>query len=323
MQLIMTTDGLPSGERFDGWLNHMTRLVAPAPTHFSSEHRSDFRGRIEAMDLGAIQVTAHVTAECEAFRTSRLIRQSDPELLNLLFVQDGPIGLAQDGKDAILRPFDMTLFHTSRPYHMRTGTKRSHHALTLSFPGSLLPFSGRALKQAAVHVLPGTQGIGRLTAQFLSGLAAHRGPHSTADLLWLGITLTDLITMLLGHRLDTAVPPETGRRALLMRVRDHIQRNLGDPTLSPTTIAAAHSMSLRSLHRLFTSEGTTVAGWIREQRLERGRHDLVRPGQREAIHVIANRWGFSDVAVFSRAFRAAYGMNPQEYRSRHLADPAG
>ncbi|MEU6999993.1 AraC family transcriptional regulator [Nonomuraea sp. NPDC046570] len=32
------------------------------------------------------------------------------------------------------------------------------------------------------------------------------------------------------------------------------------------------------------------------------------------MHVTAARWGFGDVTSFSRAFRAAYGVNPMEYR---------
>ncbi len=41
------------------------------------------------------------------------------------------------------------------------------------------------------------------------------------------------------------------------------------PQLSPAAVAAAHHISLRSLHQLFHDEGLTVAGWIRQRRLER------------------------------------------------------
>ncbi|MEU1883667.1 hypothetical protein ABZ470_40710 [Streptosporangium sp. NPDC020072] len=37
------------------------------------------------------------------------------------------------------------------------------------------------------------------------------------------------------------------------------------------------------------------------------------------MHLIAVRWGLTDNARFSRAFRAAYGLSPAEYRSS--ADP--
>jgi AraC-like DNA-binding protein len=80
-------------------------------------------------------------------------------------------------------------------------------------------------------------------------------------------------------------------------------------------IAAAHYISLRALYTLFETQQTSVAGWIRERRLERCRRDLADPALRErSVSAIAARRGLTDPAHFSRAFRAAYGLPPTEYR---------
>jgi AraC-like DNA-binding protein len=83
----------------------------------------------------------------------------------------------------------------------------------------------------------------------------------------------------LAARLDRTreVPAETRRRALLERIRAFIERSLGDPHLSPASIAAAHFISLRTLHKLFETQQTTVADWIRRRRLERCAQDLLDP----------------------------------------------
>ena len=74
-------------------------------------------------------------------------------------------------------------------------------------------------------------------------------------------------------------------------------------------------MSLRSLHQLFHDEGLTVAGWIRQRRLERCRRDLADPAlAARPVAAIAARWGYPSAAEFSRAFRAAHGVPPAEYR---------
>jgi len=105
-------------------------------------------------------------------------------------------------------------------------------------------------------------------------------------------------------------------------VQAFIQQNLGDPQLSPGAIATAHHISLRSLHQLFHDEGLTVAGWIRQRRLERCRRDLTDPGlAARPVAAIAATWGFASAADFSRAFRATHGMPPAEYRrSARLAN---
>jgi hypothetical protein len=49
--------------------------------------------------------------------------------------------------------------------------------------------------------------------------------------------------------------------------------------------------------------------------LERCRRDLLDPSLGDVpVSAIAARWGLTNAAHFSRAFRAAYGASPVEYR---------
>ncbi|WP_398864469.1 helix-turn-helix domain-containing protein [Streptomyces pakalii] len=69
-----------------------------------------------------------------------------------------------------------------------------------------------------------------------------------------------------------------------------------------------------------------MAGFIKQQRLEHIRTDLTaRHLSHLTAHAIAARWGYVRPAVFSRAFRAAYGEPPGEYRpgSDVIGDRAG
>ncbi|MEW9516154.1 AraC family transcriptional regulator [Streptomyces tubercidicus] len=61
------------------------------------------------------------------------------------------------------------------------------------------------------------------------------------------------------------------------------------------------------------------------QRLEHARRDLADPAQHATpIHAIAARWGFPRAADFTRAFRAAYGSPPRDYRhASSWGDTAG
>ena len=79
---------------------------------------------------------------------------------------------------------------------------------------------------------------------------------------------------------------------------------------------------MRYLYKLFEHRPSGVAAWIRERRLERCRRDLLDPALRtQPVSTIAARWGLTDPAHFSRAFRAAYGVPPAEYRSSMAGAP--
>lgn len=116
-------------------------------------------------------------------------------------------------------------------------------------------------------------------------------------------------------------PPETDLRTqLLPAVRAFVDARLQDPDLAPRQIAAAHAISLRTLHALFEPTGETLGAYVRRRRLEHAREDLVaRPGV--PVARVAARWGFRSAAHFSRSFRAAYGEAPRDVREDRDARP--
>jgi AraC-like DNA-binding protein len=107
--------------------------------------------------------------------------------------------------------------------------------------------------------------------------------------------------------------PQTLHAALFTRICATVEERLTDPELRPPMIAAAHGISLRTLHTIFAENGETVGGWIRRRRLERSRDELLRPNC-VSITAMAFRWGFTDSAHFSRAFKAEYGLSPRDLR---------
>jgi AraC-like DNA-binding protein len=101
----------------------------------------------------------------------------------------------------------------------------------------------------------------------------------------------------------------------VLQTRAFIEEHLGDPDLTPPAVAAAHYVSVRYLHKLFETQEASVAEWIRQRRLERCRRDLLDSALSALpVNAIAARWGLLNAAHFSRAFRAAYGTAPGEYR---------
>ncbi|MER7688416.1 helix-turn-helix domain-containing protein [Streptomyces sp. NPDC097610] len=203
----------------------------------------------------------------------------------------------------------------------------AHGPATLDFPERfrmkvfLVPYESLGLDAADVARLAGTpvprvSRLGSLLSPFLSELAdtASSSRPPVSDLLaWNAVNvLATLATERLGR--DATATPDA-RTPLRARILEFIDLHLTDEDLSPETIAGAHHISARYLHRIFQDEGTTVGRWIQRRRLEECRRDLmIRARGGRTIAAVANRWGFMSATHFSRVFRAAYGMSPSEWR---------
>ncbi|MFZ2854041.1 MAG: helix-turn-helix domain-containing protein [Rhodocyclaceae bacterium] len=103
------------------------------------------------------------------------------------------------------------------------------------------------------------------------------------------------------------------RAAVFGQVRRHIQNNLHQSDLSPETLLNTLSLSRPALYRLFAHEGG-LAAYIRRHRLRAAADELVR-FPHLAVMDIAYGLGFKSPAHFTRAFRRAHEMTPQDFRA--------
>ncbi|KAB1938505.1 helix-turn-helix domain-containing protein [Micromonospora sp. ALFpr18c] len=320
------TTVLPPGERFGMWLDLVARTSAPL--RIRSAHADDFAARADFFDLGPIQLVGYQYPSLDATRTRKLVRQSDPELYVLALTTGGIGTSCQDGRRSEILSGEFTFYDASRPHdvcHHATEPERTQATSIITLiPHAALPLPPQRMATLYGGRMSGTEGIGALLAQFLLRVTGHPEQYHAADAGRLGAVGLDLATTMLGRHLvaEDAVPTEVRRRALITQVQAYVHRHIGDPTLTPQVVADAHHISLRSLHRLFEAEETTVASYIRDTRLAGCRRDLSEAALRaQPVQAIAARWGFADKAHFSRVFRAAYGTSPQAYRES-TSDPA-
>lgn len=104
------------------------------------------------------------------------------------------------------------------------------------------------------------------------------------------------------------------RFATLSKVRRHIEGNLHQPELSPDSVLLALQLSRPTLYRMFEQAGG-LAAYIRQRRLREAADELVRfPDM--AVMDIAYGLGFNSASDFTRAFRRAYELSPQELRAQ-------
>ncbi|MFJ2704881.1 helix-turn-helix domain-containing protein [Streptomyces sp. NPDC087428] len=318
---VFCWEELPEEERFPRWRD--MACDSHAPNEVDSEQAHDFRATLRVLGLGPVSVSALDCPPLRSDRTPRLIRQSDPELYNLTLTQRGSAGAVHADREIQLGAGDLMLSSTSLPLRTRMATDHSSVAMIdVLFPQTLLPLPRGAADRLLTLPFSGQTGLGVLLAEFLTRLTAESASYGPADAERLGAVTIDLAAAMLAHHLDDTTPPEAHPEALATRIRGFVRQNLRDPQLTPRQIAAAHHISLRTLHRVFQRQGATVTAWIRQQRLDGARRDLTNPAlAARPIHAIATTWGFPRAADFTHLFRATYGMPPSEYR--HTATPGG
>jgi AraC-like DNA-binding protein len=322
IETVLRSEDLPVADRFEWWRELTSHTLTP--TEITSDHADDFRSCARQLDLGAVQVSVLSYPSLRSRRTPALVRRSDPELYHLALTLSGRQSISHGRRDASVGVGDLLLYDTTHPWDASAFPDDDGgpvEGIVVNVPRAAIPLPAAKVDRLLGAPLPGHTGMGALLAQFLIRLAPESDACRPQDAIRLGGLTVDLITAFLAHHTDTedGVPSESRRQALLAGIHSFIERNLGDPQLSPGAVAASHHISVRYLHRLFQAQGVTVSAWIRQRRLEGCRRDLADLQLSDKpIGFLATRWGFVHASDFTRAFRRAYGIPPSTYRQEIL-----
>ena len=247
-------------------------------------------------------------------RTPRLARDDMEPALFLGVQVAGSSMVIQDGREAVLRPGDLALYDTTRPYTLVNDGGIDHHYFRV--PRDLLALPQRALDRAVAVRFDRDEPLVALVSGYLTRLAEQ--PLPPAARAAVSVPSVELIRALVTTRAGaTRLARESLSRTLVDRALEHARTHLSDPGLSPERIAAALNVSVRRLYAAMAEVDISLAGWVRTQRLEACRHELAR-ARHLTVAAVATRGGFVDPAHFSRVFRAEFGMSPREWRRRSL-----
>ncbi|GAA1943225.1 helix-turn-helix domain-containing protein [Kitasatospora viridis] len=313
-QTVYHSSDLPAEDRFDFWRQLVGRTHAPLDV--LTKDPADFRATQRVLHLDGVTVWPTTFTPALFRRTTRLIRASDPETVHLTLPLSGPLETTRGDLQVVYPANTLSVISSSHPVDVWAGREpHLHSGIGLEVPRSRLILPRDGVERLITRPLSTETGYGALLAQLLHQVIRDRDTYQPSDGARLGGVVVDLVSALFAATLEHDPSTSTGPAALLLRIKAFISTHLHDPDLTPTTVAAAHHISVSYLHRLFQQDGTSVAAWIRARRLERARRDLTDPISADLpVHAVAARWGFRHAADFNRAFKAAYGRPPGEFR---------
>jgi AraC family transcriptional regulator, positive regulator of tynA and feaB len=297
----------------EAWREMLARAYVPFDARPDLTVGGPFDARVSRLALGDAALIDFSCGHARGRRTRREISQTPHDLVGILVMRRGSLGVMLGDRSLLLAPGQLVVWDGDVPGSFDAIgpiVKR-----TLVVPRARLQAAFPRLDDVVGRVLPAGSSVELLSAYL--GTLAERGPGlDDAGRAAAGDAAVELARAALGAGLPTE--PQRLRETVVLRVREHIELHLRDPGLTPRAIAGAHAISVRTLHEAFEPTGESVGALIRRRRLERCHADLLTPSD-DTVTDIARRWGFRDSSYFSRAFRRQYGVAPRELRSARTA----
>lgn len=283
-------------------------VAAPAECPFETEMTGYASAKLR---MASLRFSPHVTTR----RATSDAREKCSFILGLQ--RSGTTFVTQDGRTARIETGDLFLVDTGRPFKLETD-----EVWTESFyiPGDAIRAAFWQVDSLTAVRIPSASGAAAmLRGMFreLFDLAPTLANEAEARVLTCAMHVVELaLTAISG---EVLAAPSNLDRYHHERIRRHIRDNLRDPQLSPKVIAAGVNLSVRHLYELYSGEGETLMKGIWNERLAHCREDLAAvTHHRRTIAEIAQSWGFSDAAHFSRAFHERFGESPSNYRRAAL-----
>lgn len=311
-----STEGVHPRERLSYWREVATRGFVEHDVRLGNDFA--FHGSVEIATLPGLVLTTFESDSARVRRSERDAARGDSDDLLLTLHLDGDICVAQNGAESRIRGRNFYLLDPLHPFEV--SLKGRNRNLTIKIPRAML--EARVGLTASLTAIPIAEGaaIAELAMGFveilpsqvnaLDAIAGHKVAEQTLDLIALSIS---------AHQRSDGASLSAPKEAARQRIKATVERLLIEHGLKPEQVATQAGISVRYANALLAEEGTSLERYINDRRLERCRAALEDPFQRHrSIGEIAFKWGFSDLAHFSRRFKARYGQAPSEFR-RHAA----
>lgn len=256
----------------------------------------------------------HLTAACggvKGRRSRHELAKDGEEFYTLLYVAEGKLGLDFGSHQILLEPGAFAMFDTTKP--MGFDVIEQLREISFSVPKARFEHAMPRPEEYCGRAMRSTFGISKLFIDCLLALEANFGGLSSREANEAINFTTETMIATLSSKVE--LPIDSSYRKQLQYVMDSINRQIGNPCLTPRRVAHDAGLSERQLFRLFSAVGTTPAAWIRKRRLDRCRQDLLSQSCAHlSVLEVAAQWGFIDASVFSRCFRREFGVSPRQMR---------
>ncbi len=197
----------------------------------------------------------------------------------------------------------------------------NNELLVLKFHADQLKQRVRSIDRFTNLVFDSSLGAGGLLLDVLRAVPRRVNGSKELMLENVGDWLIELVALALEDKQSVLGSELTSvQHGHIIRIESFIRQNLRNRDLSPQLIANGCGISIRYLHQLLNVSGNSVGNLIRKLRLQQCDKELRNPRCKDSISEIAYRWGYGELAQFSRHYKAHFGRTAKETRSLSRKD---
>lgn len=312
--MIWDTQYCPTSKAFSVFREAICSTFMPWSPEI--ETGQQFEGRVESVAfesgaIGRVQMTPIV-----AIRNKLNLAKSPISCYYANYVMSGELAVEQAGRTCVAKRGDLAVYDSTLPVTLTTRSESRFENLAFIIPKNRLENIPDAERILTNMVVPGEKMIKPLSSSMFflwQNLLALTRDEQRA-LFDAAVSLLPIAARSFAEE-DLIHIGSAQSNYLMKEILEHTNRSLANPHLSPHDAAEHVSVSVRYVHKLFASCGTTFGAYVMARRLEQVRRDLMSSEcHRQPIFVVAYRWGFNDLSTFIRAFKKRYGCLPSRFR---------
>lgn len=310
-----STHGLAPNEQFLAWRQRVGHVVDAPPSKEQIAH--GFRGEIDLYAVGGMVLTDCRTEAMLLERSvARISTDQRRDHVFHLFVE-GEVGHITGMRKKRSEPGSVpgiVALDLNQPFRVERPECR---LLSLFVPASLVDEQLRDGVGIHGRIVRNETPLAGLALRHLAALAheiASLDAAAAIDALQTGRQL--LVAAFRKEAHLTGADRAALQSALMAQVRRYIDANLHQGDLTPEHVVQALPLKRATIYRWFEHEGG-LGAYIRHRRLREAADELVRFPQLQ-VSEIAYGLGFGSASDFTRAFRRAFDMSPQDLRARAL-----
>ncbi|QCP54749.1 helix-turn-helix domain-containing protein [Trinickia violacea] len=310
-----STRALTATEQLLAWRARVGHVVDVPPS--KQQLSEGFNGHIDFYGVGGLTFTDCSTDAMVLERSvARVSTDANRNIAFHMFLEGGVGSVTgmHKKRSAADPQHGIVALDLNQPFKVERGACR---VLTLFVPRQVVAEGLPDVDSIHGRVVPQESPLARLILDHAAGIVSgisKLDSGGAADALNTGADL-----LIAAFRHDTSLKGADRaslQAAIIGQVRRYVEASLHRGDLTPASVVDALQLKRSTIYRWFEHEGG-LGAYIRNCRLRAAADELVRYPHLPVTE-IAYGLGFNSTSDFSRAFRRAFEMSPQEMRARAL-----